>query len=211
MIITGANTGIGKQTAIDLAKRGAKIYLACRNFDKCDEARKEIIELTGNKNVFNSELDLSSLESVRKFSNKFLKEENRLDILINNAGIMICPKSLTRDGFETQIGVNHMGHFLLTNLLLDLLKKSSPSRIVVLSSLAHVAGYIKKDDLNSEKSYNRILAYGQSKLANILFTRHLAKKLNGTGVTVYCLHPGSVNTDLMRHVPSIFEYVVLID
>lgn len=205
MIITGANTGIGKQTAIDLARRGAKIYLACRNFDKCEEARKEIIELTGNKNVFNRELDLSSLESVRTFSEKFLKEENRLDILINNAGIMICPKSLTKDGFETQIGVNHMGHFLLTNLLLDLLKKSSPSRIVVLSSLAHIAGYIKKDDLNSEKSYNRILAYGQSKLANILFTRHLATKLNGTGVTIYCVHPGSVNTELMRHVPSIFE------
>lgn len=179
--------------------------MACRNFDKCEEARKEIIELTGNKNVFNRELDLSSLESIRKFAEKFLKEESRLDILINNAGIMICPKSLTKDGLETQIGVNHMGHFLLTNLLLDLLKKSSPSRIIVLSSLAHIAGYINKKDLNSEKSYNRILAYGQSKLANILFTRYLSKKLNGTGVTVYCLHPGSVNTELTRHVPSIFE------
>lgn len=131
---------------------------------------------------------------------RFRDDEPKLDILINNAGVMMCPKMMTRNGFEVQIGVNHLGHFLLTNLLLDRLITAAPSRIVVVSSLAHVFGSINKEDLNSEKSYNRYKAYFQSKLANILFTRYLAKKLDGTGVTVNALHPGAVNTELQRHI-----------
>lgn len=130
---------------------------------------------------------------------RFLQEEKRLDILINNAGVMAMPKCLTKDGFEMQLGVNHMGHFLLTNLLLDVLKATAPSRIVVLSSLAHKFGTINKDDLNSEKSYSKYKAYSQSKLANILFTRELARRLRGTGVTVNAVHPGVVKTELGRY------------
>ncbi|XP_017077584.1 retinol dehydrogenase 13 [Drosophila eugracilis] len=201
VIVTGCNQGIGKETVLELARRGATIYMACRDMKKCEKARLEIIKATNNRNVFARELDLCSMESIRNFSAEFKREENKLHILINNAGVMDCPKMLTKDGFEMQIGVNHMGHFLLTLLLLDLLKSSAPSRVVVLSSIAHRFGRINRDDLNSEKSYDRKLAYCQSKLANILFTRELSKRLEGTGVTVNALHPGVVNTELFRNTP----------
>lgn len=199
VIITGANTGIGFETAIDLAKRGAKVYLACRNSRRGMEAQIEVDHYSGQRNSHFRELDLASMKSIRKFAEDFMKEESRLDILINNAGVMACPKMLTEDGFEMQIGTNHMGHFLLTNLLLDLLKKSAPSRIVNVSSMAHNIGKIQKDDLNSEKDYKPITAYAQSKLANVMFTRSLAKRLEGTDVTAYSLHPGVVKTQLSRH------------
>ncbi|XP_055531684.1 retinol dehydrogenase 12-like [Wyeomyia smithii] len=204
IVITGANTGIGKETAKELLLRGGKVYIACRSLEKANQARLELAAETGSSNVHVRELDLSSLESVRKFAAGFLAEETRLDILINNAGVMACPKGLTKDGFEQQLGVNHLGHFLLTNLLLDRLKASSPSRIVNLSSLAHQYGSINKRDLNSEKSYNQVTAYCQSKLANVLFTRELAKRLEGTGVTTYAVHPGTVNTELPRHMGTFF-------
>uniref|UniRef100_A0A1B0GM47 Short-chain dehydrogenase n=1 Tax=Phlebotomus papatasi TaxID=29031 RepID=A0A1B0GM47_PHLPP len=207
VVITGANTGIGKETALDLAKRGAKIYMACRDKNRGEEARMEVIEKSGNPNIYFRQLDLASLTSVRSFAQAFKNEESRLDVLLNNAGVMMIPKCHTEDGFEMQIGVNHMGHFLLTNLLLDLLKKSAPSRIINVSSLAHINGQINKEDLNSEKSYNRITAYSQSKLANILFTRELAKRLEGTRVTVNALHPGAVNTELMRHIPKFLTFI----
>lgn len=198
-IVTGSNTGIGKETVLELAKRGAHVYMACRNMQKCEEARDEIVLESRNKHVYCRECDLSSLQSIRQFAEAFKKEENRLDILINNAGVMRCPRTLTKDGFEMQLGVNHMGHFLLTNLLLDILKKSAPSRIVVVASLAHTRGEINVTDLNSEKSYDEGDAYSQSKLANVLFARELAKKLEGTGVTVNSLHPGVVDTEIVRH------------
>lgn len=198
VVITGANSGIGKETAIDLAKRGGKIYIACRNQQRGEDALKEIKDVSGSNNVHFLQLDLSSMESIREFSRKFHGLESQLHILINNAGVMACPKALTKDGFELQIGTNHMGHFLLTNLLLDLLKQSSPSRVVVLSSLFHWYGRINKEDLNSEKSYWKWISYGQSKLANILFTRELSRKLEGTGVTANVLHPGVVKTELMK-------------
>nr|XP_016940490.1 retinol dehydrogenase 13 [Drosophila suzukii] len=201
VIVTGCNQGIGKETVLELARRGATIYMACRDMRKCQQARQEIIKATNNHNVFARELDLCSMKSIRNFADGFKQEQNKLHILINNAGIMDCPKMLTKDGFEMQIGVNHMGHFLLTLLLLDVLKSSAPSRIVVLSSIAHRFGRIKRDDLNSEKSYDRKMAYCQSKLANILFTRELSKRLEGTGVTVNALHPGVVNTELFRNTP----------
>ncbi|XP_031618065.1 retinol dehydrogenase 14-like isoform X2 [Contarinia nasturtii] len=199
IVVTGCNTGIGKETVMDLAQRGAHIHMACRDYKRCEITRQEIIAKTGNHNVFNRELDLASMDSIRKFVAKFLQEEKRLDILINNAGVMAMPKNLTKDGFEMQLGVNHLGHFLLTNLLLDILKSSTPSRIIVLSSLAHKYGEINRADLNSEKSYNKFKAYSQSKLANILFTQELARRLKGTGVTCNAVHPGVVKTDLGRH------------
>ncbi|XP_018328901.1 retinol dehydrogenase 12-like [Agrilus planipennis] len=200
VIVTGANTGIGKETAWELARRGAKVYMACRDMTRCENAREEIVLDTKNKYVYCRECDLSSLESIRKFVQIFNKQEDHLDILINNAGVMRIPKhTTTREGFEMQLGVNHMGHFLLTNLLLDQLKKAAPSRIVNVSSIAHKRGKINKEDLNSNEKYDPGGAYAQSKLANILFTKELAKRLEGTGVTVYAVHPGLVDTEIIRH------------
>lgn len=189
-IITGANTGIGKENAIDFARRGAKVYIACRDVQRGEDALKDIKTASGSDKVFFLQLDLASLDSVREFSRKFHELESQLHLLINNAGVMMCPKALTKDGFEMQIGTNHLGHFLLTNLLLDLLKASAPSRIVNVSSAGHTMSDINKDDLMSEKSYSKLKAYAQSKLANVLFSTELAKKLEGTGVTVNSLHPG---------------------
>uniref|UniRef100_A0A1A8S933 Retinol dehydrogenase 12, like n=1 Tax=Nothobranchius rachovii TaxID=451742 RepID=A0A1A8S933_9TELE len=201
-VITGANTGIGKETAIDLAKRGAKVIVACRDMEKAQVAVKEIIEISGNDNVACMKLDLSNSKSIREFAEAINKDEPKLNLLINNAGVMVCPYGKTADGFEMQIGVNHFGHFLLTYLLIDLIKRSAPARIVTVSSMAHSWGSINLDDINSEKSYSKNKAYAQSKLANILFTRSLAKKLEGTGVTAYSLHPGVVQTDLWRHLSA---------
>ncbi|KAF2880838.1 hypothetical protein ILUMI_25327 [Ignelater luminosus] len=199
-IVTGSNTGIGKETAWELARRGAKIYLACRDLRTCEEAREEIVVDTKNKYVYCRSCDLASLQSIREFADSFNKEEKNLHILINNAGVMRTPKgSKTRDGFEMQLGVNHMGHFLLTNLLLEKLKASAPSRIVNVSSIAHFKGKINKEDLNSDKDYDPGTAYNQSKLANVLFTKELANRLAGTKVTVNAVHPGIVDTQIIRH------------
>ncbi|KRT85312.1 dehydrogenase, partial [Oryctes borbonicus] len=199
IIVTGANTGIGKETACELAKRGAKVYMACRDMRRCEKAREEIVLETKNKYVYCRKCDLSSLESIKEFANTFLKEQNRLDVLINNAGVMRTPNSKTRDGFEMQLGVNHLGHFYLTNLLLDRLKASVPSRIINVSSVAHKRGEIDKTDLNSSVKYDAGKAYAQSKLANLLFTRELSRKLDGSGVTVNAIHPGIVDTEIIRH------------
>ena len=199
VIITGGNTGIGKETAIDLAKRGARIILACRNQSKGTEALKEIIQASGSNNVVLRSLDLASFKSIRDFATDINKNEDRLDILINNAGVMFCPYMETQDGYEMQFGTNHLGHFLLTNLLLNKLKACSPSRIVTVSSEGHIYGKVNFDDLLGKKQYSAYQAYFQSKLANVLFTRELGKRLQGTGVTTYSLHPGAVNTELSRH------------
>lgn len=140
-------------------------------------------------------------------SHRFKKERQELHVLVNNAGVMRCPKMQTKDGIELQFGVNHLGHFLLTNLLLDLLKHSSPSRVVNVSSLAHTRGEIKVADLNSEQNYDSGKAYSQSKLSNVLFTRELARRLQGTGVTVNALHPGIVHTELGRHMSFFNSYM----
>ncbi|KAM4602543.1 retinol dehydrogenase 13 isoform 2-T2 [Polymixia lowei] len=199
VLITGANTGIGKETAMDMACRGARVILACRDMTKAYIAADEIRQQSGNGNVVVKKLDLASLQSVRDLAKDVQKNEQRLDILINNAGIMMCPKWKTEDGFEMQFGVNHLGHFLLTNCLLDLLKKSAPSRIVIVSSLAHKKGHIHFDDINFDKDYQREKSYRQSKLANVLFSRELAARLQGTGVTTYSLHPGVIRTELGRY------------
>ncbi|PNJ01879.1 retinol dehydrogenase 13 isoform X2 [Pongo pygmaeus] len=168
--------------------------------EKCEAAAKDIRGETLNHHVNARHLDLASLQSIREFAAKIIEEEERVDILINNAGVMRCPHWITEDGFEMQFGVNHLGHFLLTNLLLDKLKASAPSRIINLSSLAHVAGHIDFDDLNWQtRKYNTKAAYCQSKLAIVLFTKELSRRLQGSGVTVNALHPGVARTELGRH------------
>jgi len=207
-LVTGCNTGIGKETVRGLAAEGYKVYMACRDMAKCEQARDDIAAGVPNTSIHCRKCDLADLESVKTFATEFLQEENKLDVLINNAGVMWGPKLLTKQGLEMQIGVNHVGHFYLTKLLLDLLKKSAPSRIVVVSSRAHTRGQINFDDLNSEKSYAQMSAYSQSKLANVLFARELAGKLKGTGVTVNSLHPGVINTELARNTPVVNNFVV---
>ncbi|XP_052769930.1 retinol dehydrogenase 11-like [Mya arenaria] len=200
VLITGANTGIGKETAKDLAKRGARVLLACRDLTRAQKAASDIINSTGNTNVVVYKLDLSSLKSVRECAEEVKKNEQRLDILINNAGVMWTPQWKTEDGFDMQMGTNHLGHFLLTNLLLDLVKKSAPSRIVTVSSLGHRRANLNLEDINCAKSFSTVTAYANSKLANILFTRELAKRLEGTNVTAVSLHPGAIASELGRHI-----------
>ncbi|XP_038607598.1 retinol dehydrogenase 13 isoform X1 [Tachyglossus aculeatus] len=213
VVVTGANTGIGKETALELAKRGGRIIMACRDMGKCEAAAKEIRGETLSHSVYARYLDLASLKSVREFAERINQEEERVDILINNAAVMRCPYWKTEDGFEMQFGVNHLGHFLLTNLLLEKMKASESARIINVSSLAHVAGTVDFDDLNWEKKkFNTKAAYCQSKLANVLFSRELARRLEGTGVTANSLHPGVANTDLGRHTGmhnSMFSSAVL--
>jgi len=202
VVITGANTGIGKETAKDISKRGARVIILCRNVDKAKAAAEEIAKETGGT-VDVEKLDLSSLKSVRECAKNLLEKEEKIDILVNNAGVMACPKTLTEDGLEMQIGTNHFGHFLLTELLLPLVKKSAESgfhpRIVIVSSLAHENGQMNWEDINWEKSYDEWKAYSQSKLANVLHGVELAKRLENTGISVYSLHPGVIDTELGRH------------
>ncbi|XP_027023108.2 retinol dehydrogenase 14a [Tachysurus fulvidraco] len=201
VIVTGANSGIGKATAAELLRREARVIMACRSVERGDRAAQEIRQLqpdTGQLLV--RPLDLACMSSVRSFCLQINKEEPRLDVLINNAGVYQCPYSRTEDGFEMQFGVNHLGHFLLTHLLLDLLKRSAPSRVVVVSSKLYKRGEINFDDLNSEHSYDAAAAYARSKLANLLFTLELSRRLEDTGVTVNALTPGIVRTNLGRHV-----------
>lgn len=211
VVITGANTGIGKVTALDLSKRGAKVVMLCRNVDKAEEAAEEIRKATEGEVVVHK-LDLTSLASVRECAEQLGNSLEKIDILINNAGIMACPEMRTTEGFEMQIGTNHFGHFLLTNLLMPQLKKAAPTaRIVNVSSLAHTRGQMQWDDINwKETPYNAIQAYGQSKLANILFTKELARKGEGSGVNAYALHPGVINTELGRHLQDTFGPLVML-
>jgi len=205
VVITGANTGIGKHTALDLSRRGAKVVILCRNVERGEAAAEEIRKETEGEVVVHR-CDLASLKSVRECAEQLGNSLEKVDILINNAGVMTCPESRTEEGFEMQFGTNHLGHFLLTNLMLPLIKRAAPgARIVNVSSLAHEQGSMQWDDLNWEKNpYSAINAYSQSKLANILFTKELARRGEGSGVTVYSLHPGVINTDLGRHIKDTF-------
>ncbi|XP_036943325.1 retinol dehydrogenase 14b [Acanthopagrus latus] len=202
VIVTGANCGIGKALAGELLKLRARVVMACRDVGSAEEAARDIKKQAGPEQgeVVIKHLDLASLRSVRKFCEEIHEEEPRIDVLINNAGIYQCPYTKTEEGFEMQLGVNHLGHFLLTHLLLDVLKSSAPSRIVVVSSKLYKYGHINFDDLNSESNYNKSFCYSQSKLANLLFTLELARQLEDTGVTVNALTPGIVRTRLGRHV-----------
>lgn len=192
VVITGGNAGIGKATAIELAKLGATVYIACRDKFRADIAVEDIKTASLNENVKFLKLDLSSFKSIINFVKEFKSQESRLDILINNAAVMPYSRAETEDGLELQMGVNHFGHFLLTNLLLDLLEKSKPSRVINVASLAHLGAELDKDDLMSKKGYTMIGTYRKSKLANVLFTKELSNRLKGTGVSTFSLHPGGM-------------------
>eukprot|EP00026_Physarum_polycephalum_P011733 Phypoly_transcript_11974.p1 GENE.Phypoly_transcript_11974~~Phypoly_transcript_11974.p1 ORF type:complete len:329 (+),score=54.45 Phypoly_transcript_11974:116-1102(+) len=200
VIITGAFTGIGHETARVFATRGARVFVAGRGADRGAKIAEELKKSTNNPNIESLELDLSSLAAVRESANKFLALNIPLHYLVNNAGVMACPKGKTADGFETQIGVNHLGHFLFTNLLIPRLIQGAPSRVVVLSSSAHTVSSIRWDDINWEKGeYHEYLAYGQSKTANILFAVELNRRYKDQGVIANSLHPGFIQTELQRH------------
>lgn len=181
-----------------MAKRGGKIYIACRDKIRGENALNDIKKESQSDKVYFLQLDLASLKSVREFSKKFHNLETKLDILINNAGLLAYEKSYTEDGFEMHMGVNHLGHFLLTNLLLDLLKAAAPSRVVVVSSAIHEMFRFDKDDLMCNKNYSAYKGYGMSKIANILFGKELSEKLRGTKVTVNSCHPGVVRTEIIK-------------
>ena len=203
VIVTGANTGIGKETVKDFINRGATVIMGCRSLSRGNQAADDIKSVTGNSDrVVVRQLDLGSLKSINVFAENFLKEFSELHILVNNAGIMMCPYTLTEDGFEQQFGVNHLGHFALTNLLLPRMKESGPGgRIVNVSSNGHIPfAYFNLDDLLWKSNrYNSIKAYAQSKLCNVLFTKELHRRLGSEGIYSYALHPGVVSTELMRH------------
>ncbi len=197
-IVTGANSGIGKATALGLARLGGSVVLACRNAERGATAREEIVRSTGNDKTPVMIVDLGSQVSIRSFVEDFRRTHNRLDALVNNAGIFRRRRHVTVDGLEEQFAVNYLGGFLLTHLLLDLLKASAPSRVVNVSSSAHEGGRIDFDDLQGEGRYRGFRAYGQSKLAQVLFTYELARQLDGTGVTVNACHPGVIRTNFGR-------------
>ena len=209
-VVTGANSGIGFEVAKQLAKQGAEVVLACRRPDEGEKAAAEIREEAPDAKVEVRELDLGSLDSVRAFAKGFTADHDRLDGLLNNAGVMNTDEGRTKDGFELQLGINHLGHFLLTELLLDTLKASAPSRVVNVSSCFHdVAqgreGEIDFDDLHfRERDYDGWKAYAQSKLANVLHAKELAERLEGTGVSAVSVHPGWVRTNLIRHTMPTF-------
>jgi len=208
VIITGANRGIGKEAAKEIAKLGAKVYMACRSLDSANEVKKEIVKETNNENVFVLELDLASTDSINKFVTSFKNKESKLDVLINNAGITSRTKKLNDAGVELTFAINVLGHHYLTKLLIDLLEKSSPSRIINVAS--EYAGGLDLNDINYDKrSYGTTAAYKQSKQANRMLTREWAKHLIGKNISVYSMTPGWVpNTDLFRE-QSTFNKAVI--
>jgi NAD(P)-dependent dehydrogenase (short-subunit alcohol dehydrogenase family) len=195
-IVTGANSGIGKATALGLAQMGATVVMVSRNKVKGEEAQNEIKEKSGNDAIDLMLADLSSQESIRQLAENFQQHYEQLHVLINNAGVVNLTRRETSDEYEMMFAVNYLAPFLLTNLLLEKLKASAPARIINVSSDSHEAGYIEMEDLQSEKPYKFMRSYGQSKLAVVLFTYELARRLQGTGVTANCLHPGFVATNI---------------
>jgi len=200
-IITGSNSGIGFETAKILAKKEATVILACRNIQKGEKALQRINSEINNAKLEFIQLDLSDLKSVHQFTETFKQKHNALHLLINNAGVMMPPYGKTKDGFELQFGTNHLGHFALTGLLLDVLIKTDNSRIVSVSSLMHKYGKVNFDDLNREKKYDKSEAYGQSKLSNLLFIYELQRRLTNKGLSTIAAasHPGWTRTNLQRH------------
>jgi NAD(P)-dependent dehydrogenase (short-subunit alcohol dehydrogenase family) len=206
-LVTGANKGIGKATAVEIARLGAKVVLVCRDEVKGQAAKKEIIQKTGNKRVDLMICDFARLSSVRQLAHDIKGRFQQLDVLINNTAIFVTKLIYTEDEFEMQFQVNHLSPFLLTNLLLNLMKKSAPSRIINVASDAHYAGRIHFENPSLSDGYHGMKAYRQSKLANVLFTYELAKRLNHSGVTTNCLHPGVVRTSLIdRHSSGLYKY-----
>lgn len=204
-IVTGATSGIGRETAIGLAERGCHVVLACRDIKRAELVQKDICKRFENAKVDVHEVDLASLQSVRKFASEYRERygTRRLDVLVLNAGVMGVPWRLTEDGLETHMAVNHYGHFALTLLLLDRMQATPNSRIVIVSSMSHRWVNLRPDDMNGERNYNRFHAYAHSKLANVMFTAALAQREGPHGVTVNCVHPGVIHTEVSRNLESL--------
>src|SRR6476646_5298587 len=207
-VVTGADTGLGFETARVLAARGASVVLAVRDTDKGKRAAARIAGAAPGADVTVSPLDLASLDSIRAAAGELRATHPRIDLLINNAGVMFTPKQTTGDGFELQFGTNHLGHFALTGLLLEQMLPVPGSRVVTVSSLAHrIGARINFDDLQSERSYSPVAAYSQSKLANLMFTYELQRRLSGAGTTIaVAAHPGFAHTELTRNSPAIAAF-----
>jgi NAD(P)-dependent dehydrogenase (short-subunit alcohol dehydrogenase family) len=197
-VVTGANSGLGQAMARELVRKGARVVLACRNVEKGASAARQIELAVPDAQVEVEALDLGRLDSVRAFAERFRAEHHGLDLLINNAGVMAPPRSTTADGFELQLGTNHLGHFALTGLLIGTMEGSDDARVVTVSSGAHRIGRMQFDDLQGERRYNRWRAYGQSKLANLLFALELDRRLRAAGSAIRCVaaHPGYAATNL---------------
>ncbi|XP_050596110.1 retinol dehydrogenase 14 isoform X3 [Bombus affinis] len=206
VIITGCTSGIGKETAKDIARRGARLIMACRNMESANKLKEELIKESGNENIVTRELNLSSLTSIREFAQQINREESRLDVLIHNAGTAdLFTKKVTEDGLEMTMGTNHYGPFLLTHLLIDLLKQSKPSRIIVVASGLYYLARLNLNNVNPTTTLPGYLYY-VSKYANIVFTLELARRLEGSGVAANCLHPGLINTGIWKSVPPPFSW-----
>ena len=207
-VVTGANTGLGFETAQVLAARGASVVLAVRDAEKGKAAAARIAGTAPGADITVQPLDLTSLESIRSAAAELRARHPAIDLLINNAGVMFPPRQTTRDGFELQLGTNHLGHFALTGLLLEQMLPVPGSRVVTVSSLAHrIRARINFDDLHGERSYRRVAAYSQSKLANLMFTYELQHRLSGAGTTIaVAAHPGLAGTELTRNSPPIAAF-----
>jgi NAD(P)-dependent dehydrogenase (short-subunit alcohol dehydrogenase family) len=203
-VVTGANSGIGYAAARELARRGAHVVLACRSEQRGAAALERMSAEVPDGSLELIRLDLGDLGSVREFAAAYARARDRLDLLVNNAGVMAVAEGRTADGFETQFGTNHLGHFALTGLLLPMLLATPGARVVTVSSFMHLRANIDIDDLNTERSYGRWLAYGRSKTANLLFTHELARRLaaNGSEVVAAAAHPGYASTNLQTAGPS---------
>ena len=207
VLITGGNSGIGKATAEQLVAQGCQVFIAARDQLKSTQAVADIRRRYPQAEIEALPLDLGDLDKVRRFAESFRARVPALDVLILNAGLFPTTKQLTAQGFEMQFGVNHLGHFLLSKLLLDSVIAAPGGRIIVISSIMHWLGRIDFNSFNGQKSYNAVRAYGQSKLANILFTQELARRLQGTRVTVNAVHPGGVDTGIARDLPAIAQKI----
>jgi len=206
-MVTGASSGIGKETSRKLAELGATVVLVCRNQKRGEKAMSEIKGASNNAEVELLVADFASLDSVRALAKEYLKKHDSLHVLVNNVGGVNVTRSLTADGFETTFQVDYLSHFLLTNLLLEVLEKSAPSRIINVSSASHYRGHLNFDDLQMKKRYGVMKAYSQAKLAQVLFTYELSKRLEGTGVTVNSLHPGAVATNIWKSPMGPFSFL----
>ena len=202
-IVTGSNIGLGYETALALAKKDMKVILACRNLEKANNAIEKIKSQAPKADLETIQIDLSKLSSVDNFAESYLKKYDQLDLLINNAGVMMPPYTLTDDGYELQLAANHLGHFKLTGLLLDTVEKTTNSRIVSLSSNAHKSGKINFDDLQSKENYSALAAYGQSKLACLMFAYEMQRRLEKSGFQTIstAAHPGVSVTNLVQYIP----------
>ncbi len=209
-IVTGANSGLGKEITIGLAKKDVKVIMACRNLEKAEIIKLEIINAIPSADIEVMQLNLTSLASVRSFVKSFSDKHNQLNFLIENAGIMVPPFVKTEDGFESQMGVNYFSHFLLTNLLMPLLNKTEGARIATTSSIAHENGQIDFNNLNAERNYSKMDAYSQSKLACLMFAYELQRRLDKAGSKVIAVsaHPGVSNTNLFSNIPKLMQVLM---